>query len=221
MELTGEGRLSPTDDRPLTDQEYQLLQRLLSDPFSIPVQFKAWLVSYLESSDMSLPISAIVGLTALLGISSVGGGTLGIFPAGIILPYGADTAPAGSKLCDGALYTQTVEARLYAAIGNRYANGRPAPPAGQFYVPDIQDRVPVGKGTQAVTDTAGKTEGLPLGQRSIEHRHITGREGHLLAPGGTLYDVVGTEQYDQPTTPTASPNVNRPAFITLNFIIIA
>jgi hypothetical protein len=51
------------DDRPLTDNEYQLVQRLFSDPFSFPLSFKTWLVSYLEASDMTLPQSSIEGLT--------------------------------------------------------------------------------------------------------------------------------------------------------------
>jgi hypothetical protein len=50
------------DDRPLNAREYQLLQRLLSDPFSLPMGFKTWLVGYLETSDVTLPMSAIMGL---------------------------------------------------------------------------------------------------------------------------------------------------------------
>src|SRR5215467_12011273 len=128
---SGTARLGPQDDRPLTEQEYQLLQRLLSDPFSFPIVFKAWLVSYLEGSDLSLPIGAVQGLTGLLGISSVGSGTLGLFPAGIILPYGGGTAPTGSLICDGASYDKGVQSRLFSAIGYRYGG------SGQnFNVPD-------------------------------------------------------------------------------------
>ena len=62
----GQATAGPTDDRPLTDQEYQLLQRLLSDPFSIPLPFKTWLISFIESSDITLPISSIQGLSTTL-----------------------------------------------------------------------------------------------------------------------------------------------------------
>lgn len=69
----GPATAGPTDDRPLSDQEYKLLQRLLSDPFSLPLPFKTWLVSYLESSDLSLPMSSVQGLStafAALGAST-------------------------------------------------------------------------------------------------------------------------------------------------------
>jgi hypothetical protein len=68
-----ESALGRIDDRPLTDAEQKLLSRLLSDPFSIPITFKTWMVSYLESSDMTLPISSIQGLSAKLPKTSVAG----------------------------------------------------------------------------------------------------------------------------------------------------
>lgn len=61
-----EGTPGPPDQRPLTDQEYQLLQRLLSDPFSIPIEFKTWLVSYIETSGITLPLSSVEGLVSKL-----------------------------------------------------------------------------------------------------------------------------------------------------------
>lgn len=158
------------DNKPLTDQEFQLLQRLLSDPFSLPMQFKTWLVSYLETSDLSLPLGAVQGLTTLLGITGVGAsGTLGILPAGIILPYGGGSAPAGAKMCNGASYSRTAEARLFAAIGTAFG----AVDANSFNVPDIQERIPIGRGTMADLDTVGKTENpaQPLGSRGYKHRH--------------------------------------------------
>lgn len=165
--LGSAGNVGPADERPLTQQEYQLLQRLLSDPFSLPTQFKTWLVSYLETSDINLPMSAINGLTAMLGITGVGGGTLGILPAGLIFPFGGVSAPTGSKMCDGAVYSQTTEQRLYTAIGGRYNIGGEA--AGTFRVPDIRERIPVGLGAIAEHNTLGKTENSAYGQRGTKH----------------------------------------------------
>lgn len=51
------------DTRPLTDRERQLLTRLLSDPTVYPFTFKDWLIAYLETSDMDLPINTVHGLT--------------------------------------------------------------------------------------------------------------------------------------------------------------
>lgn len=160
--------LGPADDRPLNEQEYQLLQRLLSDPFSFPAPFKAWLISYLETSDMNLPISAINGLAGILGIAGIGGGggALSILPAGIILPFGGAAAPNGSKLCDGAAYNTTTEARLFAAIGYRYGGA-----GASFSVPDYRGRSPVGVGTHADVNALGKSDGLPASSRTPRHSH--------------------------------------------------
>jgi hypothetical protein len=67
---SGGGRSSrgreSNDDRPLTDEEYRLVQRLFSDPFSFPLAFKSWLPSYIETAGVQLPQSSIVGLQSKL-----------------------------------------------------------------------------------------------------------------------------------------------------------
>jgi hypothetical protein len=68
----GAGPSGAVDNRPLNAREDQLLQRLLSDPFSLPMGFKTWLVGYLETSDLSLPMSSIMGLPTVA--ASVQGG---------------------------------------------------------------------------------------------------------------------------------------------------
>lgn len=227
---SAEGRVGPGDDRPLTEQEYQLLQRLLADPFSFPIQFKTWLVSYLETSDLSLPLSAVTGLTKILGISGVGAGTLGILPAGIILPYGGDSAPLGSKMCDGALYNRTTEDRLWKAIGTKWNIGGEA--ADSFRVPDFQERAPVGRGALSYHNAVGKTDGMPLGQRGMRHNHGTHahtqkRENFSLTPGSTPYSLMpGGSPSDDGLTgatqvgPSSTP-LDGPGFATCNFIITA
>jgi hypothetical protein len=168
--------LGPQDNRPLTEQEFQLLQRLLADPFSFPIQFKTWLVAYLSASDLTLPISAILGLTNLLGITGAGGGSLGILPAGIILPFGGDIAPPGALLCDGASYLKTDQNRLWTAIGARFGSVD----ATHFNVPDFRGRAPVGLGTHADVSAIGKTEtpALPLAQRTPKHDSSVRDAGH-------------------------------------------
>jgi len=49
-------------NRPLTERELGLLRRLLSDPFSFPIAFKAWHVRSLELSDLMLLRSNVRGL---------------------------------------------------------------------------------------------------------------------------------------------------------------
>jgi microcystin-dependent protein len=225
------GNVGPADSRPLNQQEYDLLQRLLSDPLSIPVQFKTWLVSFLETSDMTLPISAVSGLKTLLGVGSAGGGSFAIFPAGIIFPYGGDTAPDGTFLCDGSAYLISTHQRLFTAIGQKYAAGRPAPPAGSFYVPDMQERFPIGRGSMAGVNSLGQTEGAALGSRGpwhqhAPHNHVFGRQGQGLTPGSTTYSTLGDMSAhdvntDLTTVGRAGSPQDGPGFIVLNFVIIA
>jgi len=171
-----------TDNRPLTDQEIQLVRRLLSDPFSFPLEFKTWLVSYLETSDLTLPISATMGLTKLLGISGAGSGALGILPAGLVFPFGGDTAPTGSKLCDGTAYSRTAEARLFAAISTKYG----APDGSSFNVPNLRRKVPVMLDTsQPEFNVLGKTGGEITHQISMgemyPHDHGGGNHAHPVS----------------------------------------
>jgi microcystin-dependent protein len=211
-------RLGAQDDRPLNDQEYQLVQRLFGDPLSFPLAFKSWLVGYLETSDMSLPMSSVMGLQSTLGITSAGQGTLGILPAGLIFPYGGGTAPTGALMCDGASYAKSLQPRLFAAIGFNYGgNG-----VDQFNVPDIRERIPVGKGSMAAHDTLGKNEGAALGQRGTAHHHPSlpvNMDGSVS--GSNI--LVGTDHApnsSQPVGPAGTPQ-DTPAFITINFIIVA
>lgn len=84
------------DTRPLTDRERQLLTRLLSDPTVYPFALKDWMVAYLESSDIDLPISNVHGLTEALRSASLP--TVRRLPAGTVLLFdGATDAPEGSE----------------------------------------------------------------------------------------------------------------------------
>jgi len=67
-EVQAEGGYDERDDRPLSPKEYSLLQRLLSDPTLYPRPMKTWLISYLESSDFSLPFGAVLGLKRALDL---------------------------------------------------------------------------------------------------------------------------------------------------------
>lgn len=46
---------------PLTDQEMELVRRMFSDPFAIPLEFKAWMIAFLEANPPRFGISAIDG----------------------------------------------------------------------------------------------------------------------------------------------------------------
>src|SRR5215510_7409983 len=103
-----------TAQEPLTANELKLVTRLLSDPFSFPMEFKAWLRGWLEEQ--------FPRLAALASESATG--TAGSFvpPAGSILDFGGDVAPNGYVLCNGASYdkTQPAYTALFNAIGYKY-----------------------------------------------------------------------------------------------------
>lgn len=53
---------SPEHGGRLSDRDKALLTRLLSDPTAYPQPLKAWIVSYLEGSDLDLPAQNVHGL---------------------------------------------------------------------------------------------------------------------------------------------------------------
>jgi Phage Tail Collar Domain len=160
-------------EKPLTDQERALLQRLLSDPFSIPQQFKTWMVAYLEGSDMLLSRSSVQGLSTLLG-SGGGEGVFGLLPAGLIFPFGGAAAPVGAELCDGTSYAiEGKYKRLFDAIGYLYGGS-----GANFNVPDLRRRIPFGAGTGI---GQGASDGQAEDSRHIDHHH---NFGQTSSPGG-------------------------------------
>lgn len=101
------------------------------------------------------------------------------FPVGTILQYAGGSAPDTNWLvCDGRAIAQATYGDLYQVIATRYGTGA----AGQFRVPDLRGRVPVGLKTgDADFGTAGKVGGvthhvlthsqMPSHSHSIAHNH--------------------------------------------------
>lgn len=175
----GEG---PIDERPLNDQERSQVSRLLSDPFAFPQTFKAWLISFLEASDLTLPISSIVGLSSTLGLGGSSNTSFikGLLPPGTILPWGSARIPGGSLLCDGVSYSRAAYSGLFAEIGNVYGSADTL----SFNVPDLRRRVLVGAGSGSYA--LALTEGLAdEAARSLAHHHhfSGGSHGHHLSIG--------------------------------------
>lgn len=116
------------DDRPLNAREYQLLQRLLSDPFSLPMSFKTWLVGYLETSDLSLPMSSIMGLpTVVEGVQ--GGDSAWLIPtfSDSWSNYGGGFVPARyRKLSTGLVLVEGLVKRPTTPGANSVAFTLPA-----------------------------------------------------------------------------------------------
>jgi len=77
-----------------------------------------------------------------------------IVPAGTIVAYGNATAPTGWRLCNDDAISRTNFARLFAVIGTSFGTGDGS---GNFNVPDLRDRVPLGKGSNMSTMGAATT----------------------------------------------------------------
>lgn len=123
-----------------------------------------------------------------LGIS-----TASLYPAGIILPYaGAATAPLpfqGWLLCNGASYSTTAQAVLFAVIGYTYGGS-----GSNFNVPDLRGRViagvdagtgrlsggtlAAGLGAESVTLTAAQAPSHAHGISDVVHSHGVNDGGH-------------------------------------------
>ena len=71
-----------------------------------------------------------------------------IVPSGTVVPYGGTSAPGGWQLCDDTALSRSTYARLFAIIGTAYGTGDGS---STFNVPDLRDRVPLGKGTNNAT----------------------------------------------------------------------
>jgi len=65
-----------------------------------------------------------------------------LVPPGVILPYGAATAPSGYLLCDGSAVSRTTYADLFSVIGTTYGAGDGST---TFNLPHLKGTVPVGK----------------------------------------------------------------------------
>ena len=69
--------------------------------------------------------------------------------------FGGDTAPAGWLLCDGTSYVQANYQGLFDVIGTKFGSVD----ATHFNVPDLQQRMPLGRSGNPGFDTVGAIGG--------------------------------------------------------------
>jgi len=92
-------------------------------------------------------------------------------PVGSILTYAGSSAPAGWLLCDGSEVSQEAYPRLYAVLGSTY--GSPTNPSN-FVLPNLADRVPVGKSGENSLGNAGGNSSITLSDSQLPSHNHTG-----------------------------------------------
>ena len=91
---------------------------------------------------------------------------VGGLPAGSIIQWSSNTAPANWLICDGSAVSRTTYSSLFAVIGTTYGTGDGST---TFNLPDLRGRVPVGKngGTFGTLAGTGGAESVTLASNNL------------------------------------------------------
>lgn len=100
-----------------------------------------------------------------------------LIPTGVITQYGGSVAPSGYLFCTGQSLATSTYSELFAVVGYKYGGS-----GSNFNLPDLRNRVVVGKGDEVEFDPLGKTGGskthtLDLTQLPV-HTHIQDAHNH-------------------------------------------
>lgn len=109
-----------------------------------------------------------------------------LVPTGTITAFGGTTAPSGWLLCDGSAYATITYPDLFTVIGNQYdaSAGQASPGAGNFRVPIMQGRVPVGRDVgQVEFDAMGETGGVKTVTLTSGQSGLVGHTHTVTATG--------------------------------------
>jgi len=145
-------------------------------------------------------------------------------PIGAIIPFAGDDAPAQYLLCDGAAVAQARYPALFSTIGHRFGIA----PAGQFRLPDMRGRVPVGAKAplplsyHSIGAKWGSEKKALSGTENGPHAHMT--HSHLsavAAPGAIPVDIPNPVPGTTGSSGLGTPfNLSQPS-IGLSYIIRA
>lgn len=84
--------------------------------------------------------------------------TLGV-PAGVTMAFAGATAPTGFLLCDGSSKNRADYPELFAVLGG-VSSPYGLPSGTTFNLPDLRQRIPVGKNATGTFATIGSTGGV-------------------------------------------------------------
>ncbi|WPB81310.1 tail fiber protein [Archangium violaceum] len=169
-----------------------------------------------------------------------------LVPVGTIVAYAGANIPEGWLRCDGSTKSQSTYKDLFDAIGHTY-KGSSTPPSGQFYIPSLLARVPMGAHVMSPHNYPLGTQGgefthtLTIPEMPV-HDHFVNDPGHshvmdgIDSPSGTTNLVIdtcyrGSRSPQTLNTRTATtgvtlrtngggqPHNNLQPYTTVNFII--
>ena len=139
-----------------------------------------------------------------------------ILPAGLILPFGASSAPTGFLACDGSFVSKTTYAALWAVIGQTWGQAT----TDDFKLPDLRGAFLRGTGSHGTSNMANGNDFAGPNVGSFEDDQFQGHihRFHAIQPGassGTTWNN-GTSQGDNSSSnvsgvmePTEDTNNNR------------
>lgn len=97
-------------------------------------------------------------------------------PTGSIRMYGGAVAPTGWLLCDGSVVSQATYPALSVVCGTAYNTGGEG--AGNFRLPDLRQRIPIGKADSSTASVLGQSGGSANHSHTMAHTHTMGNHTH-------------------------------------------
>ena len=156
-----------------------------------------------------------------LDMGDIGSGN-GKTKAGFIYPLASSVVPEGFLLCDGAEYLRAEYPELFAAIGTIYGEGNGST---TFNVPNLQTRVPIGKGDGYVLGTTGGEEKHTLTVEEMpSHDHylpmyVSTGNSKPGASVGYSENCGGTQWATSGYVGGSQPHNNMQPYTVVNYII--
>jgi microcystin-dependent protein len=118
-------------------------------------------------------------------------GTLSVVPTGCIMMWSTNSAPTGWLFCNGTSYSTTAYPTLFSVISYTYGGS-----GGNFNVPNMQGRVPVGRDTtDASFNTIGYTSGEKNHTLTVAEMPSHTHDNYLTLPGGNSGGAPGNAQW--------------------------
>jgi microcystin-dependent protein len=138
----------------------------------------------------------------------------GIVPPGVISQFAGTSAPTGYLLCTGQELAISSYQNLYNVLGTTYGsltNGSGSAGTTHFRLPNLQNRVPVGRGAETEFDTLGEVGGaktVTLNHTQIPaHSHPNTLSNNTVASSGHTHEHISPVGLNSGNPVVLGPNV--------------